>query len=197
MRLFVGVPLSRAVVAELSAIVQRLRSDGDGLRWAGPETWHITLKFLGQTGEEQYRSVVAGLRAIHAPAVPVRLEGLGFFDRTGILFAGVKVSTELLELEQGVERATAACGFAAETRPYRPHITLARSKGARSLGARGKGRGKPGGLERTGLERIKARIGRETGFSKFAAGEFLLYESFLGPGGSRYEVRERFGLGAG
>ena len=31
-------------------------------------------------------------------------------------------------------------------------------------------------------------------FSAFTANEFLLYESFPGPGGSRYEVRERFAL---
>jgi 2'-5' RNA ligase len=76
-----------------------------------------------------------------------------------------------------VVAATALCGFAAETRPFQPHITLARSKG-----------------QRRGLSELKTRIGSQPEFTRFAAGEFLLFESFLGPAGSRYDIRARFAL---
>lgn len=181
MRLFVGIPLAAAVIDELSATSVRLRSNGEGFRWSAPESWHVTLQFLGNTGREQYECTVAGLRKLRLPPVPIWLEKLGFFDRAGILFAGVRLTPELLLLQQSVAAATELCGFVPEARPFQPHITLARSKG--------KG-------QREDLLELKTRISRQPNFTRVVAEEFLLYESFLGPAGSRYEVRERFFLAA-
>jgi 2'-5' RNA ligase len=107
------------------------------------------------------------------------LEGLDIFDHTGVLFAGVKVSQELFLLQERVTKVTALCGFSAEARPFRPHLTLARSKG---------------GGQRQSLRELRNKIGCQREFTRFVAEEFLLHKSFLGPGGSRYEVRERFPL---
>jgi 2'-5' RNA ligase len=177
MRLFVGIPLSAAAIAELSAITLHLRSDGERLRWSAPDSWHITLQFLGNTVQEQYECTVAQLRRLRLPPVPIRLEGLGFFDRAGVFFAGIKVTPELLFLQERVTAATQFCGFVPEARSFQPHITLARSKGK-------------------GLRELKAKVPHELNFTSFVAGEFLLYESFLDSAGSRYEVREQFPLGS-
>jgi RNA 2',3'-cyclic 3'-phosphodiesterase len=179
MRLFIAIPLAVPVVDELSAISLRLQSSGDGLRWSLPESWHITLVFLGSTGPEQFECIVARLREVRMPPVPVKLEGTGFFDRAGIFFAGVSLTPELLALQQRVGAATRLCGFIPETRPYHPHITLARSKG--KSGAQG-------------LRKLKTQIRRQPSFTSFVAEDFLLYESFTKPTGSLYEVRERFPL---
>jgi 2'-5' RNA ligase len=179
MRLFAGIPLAAPVIDELSAISVRLRSSGDGLRWSAPDSWHITLQFLGNTGQEQYECIVARLRELSLPPVPVQLEAMGFFDRAGIFFAGVSLTSELVFLQQSVTAATGLCGFIPETRPYHPHITLARSKS--------KGRAQ-------GLGELKTRIHRQPSFTKFVAEEFLLYESLTRPSGAHYEIRERFDL---
>ncbi len=155
----------------------RFQSQADGLRWSAPESWHITLQFLGST--PQYECIVGRLRELCAPAVSIQLDGLGFFERAGVFFAGVNLTSELEALQQRVTAATRLCGFIPETRPYHPHITLARSK---AKGGRG-------------LRELKSKIHREPGFSGFVADEFLLYESVPGPGGSRYEIRDRFALG--
>ena len=176
MRLFVGIPLATTVIAELSAISMRMQSTADGLRWTAPESWHVTLQFLGNTAE--YECVVGGLRELRLPPVPIQLEGLGFFERAGVFFAGVQLTPGLEGLQQRVTAATGVCGFVPETRPYHPHITLARSK---TKGAKA-------------LRELKSRIHREPGFSAFLAEEFVLYESVLGAKGSRYEARERFQL---
>jgi RNA 2',3'-cyclic 3'-phosphodiesterase len=176
MRLFIGIPLAAAVIDELRAASSRLRSAGDGLRWTASESWHVTLQFLGNTGAEPYACVVARLRALHAPPVPVCLEELSCFERAGVLIAGVRLTPELLLLQERVTAATQPCGFVPETRPFQPHITLARGKGRHNLG------------------QLKTRIRRPANFTRFVASEFLLYESFLSPSGSRYEIRERFPL---
>jgi 2'-5' RNA ligase len=177
MRLFVGIPLAAAVIDELSAISQRLQRDGDGLRWTAPESWHITLQFLGAAGPEQCECTAARLHGVQLPPVVIKLEGMGFFDRAGVFFAGVEVSPELLLLQERVSKATALCGFIAEARPYQPHITLARSKGSGH-----------------GLVELHAQLHRQPEFNRFVAEEFLLYESFLGASGARYEIRDRFAL---
>jgi RNA 2',3'-cyclic 3'-phosphodiesterase len=179
MRLFIGIPLAPVVVEELSQISNRLRSDGDGLRWSSPDSWHITLQFLGATTHEQYGCIVPRLSRLRSPAAPISLQGLDFFDRAGVFFAGVSVSPELLALQQHVIAATAQCGFIPEARPFHPHVTLARAKGDR--------RGQA-------LRRLSAKLAGQPEFNSFLATEFLVYEAHLGPRGSRYEVRERFSL---
>lgn len=179
MRLFVGVPLAAAVIDELTAISARLQRNGDGLRWPPPDSWHITLQFLGTTVPQQYACTVARLRELHFPPVPIRLEGLGVFDRAGVFFAGVRITPELLLLQERVTAATELCGFIPEARPFHPHITLARIKGD---------------AKQRGLRELTAKIQRQPNFTRFLAEEFLLYESFLGPSGSRYEIRARFPL---
>ena len=175
MRLFIGIPLSAKVVDELTALTGRLKSPSDGLRWSASEGWHITLQFLGATSTEQYTCVANALRPIHHPAFEIQLEPPGFFDNAGVFFGGVKPSPALTRLQQLVTTATKPCGFVAEDRPYHPHITLARAKGGRGP-----------------LKALKSHIVSTPRFSCFTASEFLLYESFPGRGGSRYEVRERF-----
>jgi RNA 2',3'-cyclic 3'-phosphodiesterase len=176
MRLFVGIPLASAVVEELSTVSLRLQGKGDDLRWSAPESWHITLQFLGNT--EAYACIVDCLRELRSPPLAIQMEGLDSFERAGVFFAGVALTEELKALQQQVTEATRGCGFVPETRPYHPHITLARSK---SRGAKT-------------MQELKARIHRQPKFPGFLAEEFVLYESHLGKGGSRYEIRERFAL---
>ena len=149
MRLFVGIPLAAVVIGELAAVSARLRSKEDGLRWTAPESWHVTLQFLGNTGPEKYACLAARLREVSSPPVPVRLEELGFFERAGIFFAGVGLTPELVSLAQRVTAATGLCGFAAETRPFHP---------AHHAGARQRRRPRPGNQRTEGQDSAPAGL---------------------------------------
>jgi len=186
MRLFVGIPLADTTARELAAVVQRLRSGESraregGLRWTAPESWHITLQFLGNATEEQFECLQARLSEVHSKPVSLQLGELGCFERAGVFFADVAVTPELVALERIVVASTNPCGFAAETRPYHPHITLARSKG--------QGRGAE-------LRGLKAKVLGQPMFTRFLAKEFVLYESHLGQSGARYEAKMRVALRA-
>jgi len=182
LRLFIGIPLAVATASDLATVVNRIRSNAtEYLRWSAPESWHITLQFLGSTTLQQYECVTAHLRELRYPPIQIRLGALDTFNRAGILFVDVLVSPELLALQQAVTAATAPCGFTPEMRPYHPHITLARRKG------------KGGGME---LRKLKSRIDPPPRFSSFTAENFVLYESIPTPEGSRYEIREQFSLHA-
>ena len=180
MRLFLGIPLSSTVIDELTKLTARLHTKDDSLRWSQPESWHVTLQFLGSTDQQQYNCLIPRLREIHLSRVPIRLESTGIFDHAGIFYVDVRTAPALLVLQQALIAATTPCGFVPEVRAYHPHITLARSKGNDATQS---------------LRQLKARIDREPKFTAFMADEFLLYESFTEPTGSRYQIRERFRLG--
>ena len=155
--------MAAAVIGELAAVSARLKRKEDGLRWTAPESWHITLQFLGNTDEKEYVNLVQRLRQVNSPPVPVHFEELGFFDHAGVFFADVGLTHELLALEKGVAAATELCGFVHDARPYHPHITLARSKG-----------------EGRGLRELKSRIQRQPAFT-IVAEEFLLDQVVFRP----------------
>lgn len=182
MRLFIAIALPEEATAVLRLLRDRLAPrSGSDLRWSGEEGWHVTLQFLGQAFDQQAACVRTRLSEIHAAPVPIRIEGLGFFDRAGVFYAGMLLSPELLALQQKVVAATRPCGFLPEDRAYHPHITLARAKG------------RAGSRALAPLQQA-LRAHKENPVAAFTADEFLLYESFPGPEGSRYEIRARFPL---
>src|ERR1700727_1968965 len=137
MRLFVGIPLADEVVGELSLVVSRLRPVAGKLRLWQPGTPHITLQFLGHSTPAQLESLGTRLADVRSLPVPVQLGKLGSFERAGVFFADVVVTQELAALQERVVDTTSQCGFFAESRPFHPHITLARkagNKGSREPG---------------------------------------------------------------
>ena len=142
---------------------------------------------------------MARLSEVRSPPVEVQLGELGCFDRAGVFFADVVVTPELAALQRSVTAATSRCGFQAETRAFHPHITLARGRrqGPMEQGANGLNHpGREKGNERrdAGVREPRAVMRSEPSLPQFTAHEFALYESHLGEGGARYEVRLRVAL---
>ena len=179
MRLFVGLAIDEAVKETLERLTLRLRTKDDGLRWSTPDQWHVTLVFLGEVDDEAHARLVREFAEVRQPELMLRMERLGVFERAGILHAEVEVSPELLRLYEAVASAVRRVGLEVEERPYRAHITLARS------------RNRDG---RKTMERLRRSAEQQRLSARWEAREFLLYESQLSPGGSRYVVRERFEL---
>jgi 2'-5' RNA ligase len=181
MRLFVAIALVPEAAAALAGVQALLSAAGPELRWSAPQSWHVTLQFLGNANDEQLACLQTQLHGVRGTSVPIQIESLDFFDRAGVFHAGVALTAELLALQQRITAATRICGLVPEDRAYHPHITLARTKGragASALAPLKKA------LQRTRLD-LKA---------EFVAREFRLYESIPGMDSSRYEVRAEFPL---
>ena len=52
MRVFLAVPPDPDWIERAHALVERLRRDSPPASWTRPESWHLTLKFLGEVSEE-------------------------------------------------------------------------------------------------------------------------------------------------
>jgi RNA 2',3'-cyclic 3'-phosphodiesterase len=136
MSLFVAVRPSEDAVRHLDAAVAPLRSaPRDGLRWTAPESWHLTVCFLGSVAEDRRPDLEARLvRAAsrHRP-LSLQLAGGGHFG-SRVLFAKVLGDvTEASRLAASVTAAARRAHVPVDERPYRPHLTLARSRGTTPL----------------------------------------------------------------
>lgn len=180
MRLFSALPLSPEAIERLASVRLRWSAPRDGLRWSPPEQWHITLQFYGEVEEEHLRCLAAELGRHPLTAPELSMDELGRFAAKGILFAEIESTPELLVLQTEVVRCGEACGIAAESRPYHPHITLARSKGRPGLNS----------LRRLASPNLPS-IGPGL---RWTPSELLLLESTLRPQGAIYTVRSRIAL---
>lgn len=104
-------------------------------RWVHMEDYHITLAFLGLVEEGRLSSVVqlVGDALKEERSFPLQVEGLNIFGNKQsprIFWAAVNDERRLYRLQEAVYQKCIEAGFTLESRPYHPHITLARKWGA-------------------------------------------------------------------
>ena len=139
MRLFAALVPPPPVLDDLAEAVGRGRAGAPpSLRWSSRERWHLTLAFYGEVDADRAPELAEHLASSTAglPAVELSLGGAGRFGQQ-VLWAGVRGTPGDLAALEVLAAAAAgagrAVGAAVEERPYRPHLTLARSRGPADL----------------------------------------------------------------
>jgi 2'-5' RNA ligase len=140
-RLFVGVPLPPEAATQIAQIVEGVRAlplpdGGRDVRWVRLDGLHLTMRFLGPTPdglvEPTLAAVEVAARAADGP-IEIELAGAGTFPpgrRPRTLWIGLSQGSQALGgLAAATEAALVHAGWPAERRPFRPHLTLARSDG--------------------------------------------------------------------
>jgi 2'-5' RNA ligase len=123
-RLFAAV----AIPQDIGQALARRQTGLDGARWRPLESLHITLRFYGDVREDIARDLDAELSTVGGGPFELVLEGVGSFgDGPDIhaIWAGVADNPALRHLAKACETAARRAGLKAETRHYRPHVTLA------------------------------------------------------------------------
>ena len=170
-RLFVGLTLPEQVE---SPLLESRRSwpHLPGARFA--RELHLTLKFLGNVADSDVPQIVLALESVAAALRPFTLSigGLGCFPnarRASVVWRGIDQGfNEISGAAAQVEHAFELIGFARETRPYTPHITLARLR--------------PPLDARSWMPKAE----RSAPFSLFQVDQLHLIQSELQPDGARY-----------
>ncbi|MGI6034051.1 MAG: RNA 2',3'-cyclic phosphodiesterase [Coriobacteriales bacterium] len=92
---------------------------------------HLTLAFLGMCTDAEERAVTDAICAAVAQSEPIQLElgALGVFSRRhgSVVWRSAAGSPALMELQQRLVQELETRGFELDTRPFTPHITLARN----------------------------------------------------------------------
>lgn len=135
MRLFVGLPLPQRVRDELGRALDPHRAAWPGLRWPDPETWHVTLSFLGEVPETVLPDLETRLARAASRYAPMTLSlvGAGAFPsarRARVFWTGVYgCRPQLVRLADSLGAGALRAGAVhADRRRLRPHLTLARSR---------------------------------------------------------------------
>lgn len=176
-RLFVGLEIPPSAATTLSM----LRGGLSGARWIDPENYHVTLRFVGDIDERRADELCDALARVRRAPFTAEIDGLGAFggDRPRALFAAVKASPALVELQGEVERLCRRAGLDAEGRKFTPHVTLARLRGVKA-GAVAQYLALRGGF----------------GLPPFPVERFVVFSSRASVGGGPYLVEEAYPLAA-
>jgi len=182
--LFVAVPVADDVRAAVGALMTDVagapiheRAFGQP-RWVRVDGLHLTLRFLGATPDVRQPALAAAIETAARGTAPFRvtLSGGGAFpdsSRPRVLWIGISEgAAELANLARVLDGGLQSLGWAPESRPFAPHLTLARTDGV------------PGADERA---RRLTELARDIRLS-WNVSRLVLYKSLLGRGPARYEA---------
>jgi 2'-5' RNA ligase len=159
--------LRAAAAARVAALVPSA-----GARPQRPDQLHVTLVFLGSVADQRLDGVHAVGAQVTGMPVSVSLDRVEHWRKPQVLcLTASHVPAPLVALVEGLRASLAAAGLPTETRPWRPHLTLARK-----------------------VTRFDARPDVEA--LLWRADSITLVESRSGREGARYEPLASWPLGA-
>jgi 2'-5' RNA ligase len=187
MRLFIATDIDDAAREQIGALQWQLKrrvDDASSMKWTRPDQVHLTLVFVGEADELLSAKLIVAMqkRSAHG-AFDATFERIGIFPPRGgprVLWLGVGDGTaEMIALQREIAARVEAAGVNLESRPFHPHLTLARWR-----------EGRP--RERRAFEEL-ADTGAVT---RVRIDHATLYRSQLSSGGSIYTPVARVTLSA-
>jgi 2'-5' RNA ligase len=176
-RSFVSIDLDQEqILSKVESVISSLLSLGGDLKPVERENIHLTLKFLGDVSTTKLDKIKSALAQVTFPPFSLEIKGAGAFPnlkRMNVIWVGVGEGWSQVELifEQ-TEKLLHQLGFSRETRPFSPHITVARVKTGRKR------------------DEIAAFLGHLTdeSFGTFSVEGVRLKQSVLSPSGPKYST---------
>ena len=101
--------------------------EAKGFRPVQPQNVHVTLVFLGNVDTASELLVKHSVAGISAKPFVLTFDRLSYWSRPKVLCLSCSQLVDEVEmLVAALNREVASCGLQTDTRPYQPHITLAR-----------------------------------------------------------------------
>jgi 2'-5' RNA ligase len=133
LRSFIAIELPPGVKSALALVQSRLKSGSRlPVKWVDPAIMHLTLKFLGNISSGAVAGITAALEQACRGVAPFRLEinELGVFPNprhVQVVWVGLSGDVEKLGLlQKRIDTGLSPLGYRSESRPFTPHLTLAR-----------------------------------------------------------------------
>lgn len=185
-RLFVAVPVSRAVKEAASRLIQGARRTGADVKWVEDHNLHITLKFLGDVERDRIPEVIRRVAQVCSQGAPfdVTFSGVGAFPASGpprvLWLSASDPGQGLSSLAAGLDLELSEMGFAREPGIFQAHLTLGRARSPRGVGE--------------AVARLRA-LGEGLSVS-MRVSEVQVIESVLSPSGPTYTVLASVPIGS-
>ncbi len=143
-RVFIALNLSKKTHTQLSQLSKNLQTNISNFKWSNTDQAHLTLNFLGDIDEALLPSLEQALRQAlkSAPVFDLKLGRLGGFPSLGrcrILWIGLDSGLAgCSAVKVLVDQALSEVSIRPESKPFKPHVTLARSKSGKIVDLDGK-----------------------------------------------------------
>lgn len=139
MRAFIAIEISDELKGILERVESHLKYAGADVKWANPDSVHLTLKFLGDITEKQTEEISCALDGIatSSMAFDVTLKDIGAFpkiEHPRVIWVGLdKGAAQSIQIASQVEDALSKIGFAKEERAFSPHLTIGRVRSSHNI----------------------------------------------------------------
>jgi 2'-5' RNA ligase len=138
-RCFLSIGLPKPVVARLQLTARTFRDASPAWRdekWVAPALLHVTLAFLGPVPDEDVGALLDRLRETGDRRMPFTLHLSGAravptMHRTAMIWA--LLDGDVQEASSLRDDVLATAGCRPDPRPFRPHVTLVRSRRPRRV----------------------------------------------------------------
>ncbi|MBT7191659.1 MAG: RNA 2',3'-cyclic phosphodiesterase [Anaerolineae bacterium] len=180
-RTFIAIPLPSPLQKRIWRETAPLRDSIERgiIRWVPPENIHLTLKFLGNTPEENSDTLkkIITREILKYPAFEISLRKIGAYpniSRPNVIWLGIEESSKLFSLQKSVEKVASQIGSLPEKRRFSAHLTL--------------GRVSRKGYNKQSRAKIRIMLEKTPGydFGKVRVKSIHLFESQLKESGAEY-----------
>lgn len=138
-RTFIAIKIEPEKV--LTDLFKNLKNNlkDEKIKWVEENNLHLTLRFLGETSQEQFQQVDLVLKKLAAENKPFcfDLQGTGFFgskSQPKVLFISVLNAEILSQFADNLVKSISDFGFQTDEKPFAPHLTLGRIKEIQNSG---------------------------------------------------------------
>lgn len=104
----------------------------DGINWVPTENMHLTIKFLGDTPEFYFNSIVNSIKVASSAFEEFKLtfKGAGYFGKPDpkVLWIGINENSALNSFQEKLDENLFNLGFEKEKKNFSPHLTICRIK---------------------------------------------------------------------
>ena len=116
---------------------KEIKETGANVKLVEPENVHITLKFLGDTEEEQIDEIEKIIKDAvkETNSFHIQLKGAGVFPNQNyikVIWIGIEHGEEIAIISHKIDEQLSRVGFEKEKRGFSPHLTIARVKSAKN-----------------------------------------------------------------
>ncbi|AHF09689.1 MULTISPECIES: RNA 2',3'-cyclic phosphodiesterase [Dehalobacter] len=130
MRLFISLNFSEHSLDQFEKWQDELKVKGLRGYWRRRDNLHLTLRFLEEVEEKDLDALQQTLTGVSGRIgeFAVAFDSLGVFPniiQPRILWAGIRKEPKLIQLQKQIQHATSQFGAPPDTRPFKPHLTLA------------------------------------------------------------------------
>ncbi len=144
-RSFIAIELPDELKLKLGQLKAQLQSgEQSWVKWVDPASIHLTLKFLGNIVLAKTGEILKAMEEATqtVPVFHLEIKDLGVFPnlkRVQVVWVGISGEIDKLgQLQQRIDSNLESLGFVPESRPFTPHLTLARLRNQATLDERQK-----------------------------------------------------------